>query len=154
MADSCIEQTPDLVGAQDVRVLSALAIDGFTAFGTALAEAEAIAPPGREIEEQAVAYVRFTVASPGRFRLMFGSRRVAPGSDLTAAKAQTFHALQVQAGRTSSPTDDVHALAVAYWSLAHGLAVLVLDGRFQEELGGDQDAEVRRVAAMFLTHCP
>ncbi len=79
-------------------LLSALAVDGFTAFGEALAGAEAIAPSGREIEEQAVAYVRFAVAAPGRFRLMFGPRRVEPGSDLAAAKAQTFHALQVQAG--------------------------------------------------------
>ncbi len=132
-------------------LLSALAVDGFIAFGEALAGVEAIAPSGREIEEQAVAYVRFAVAAPERFRLMFGPRRVEPGSDLAAAKAQTFHALQVQTGRTSSPTDDVRALAVGYWSFAHGLAVLFLDGRVQEELAGDQDAVVRRVAATLLS---
>ncbi len=134
-------------------LLSALAVDGFTAFGEALAGAEEVAPSGREIEEQAVAYVRFAVAAPGRFRLMFGSRRVEPGSDLAAVKAQMFHTLQVQAERTSSPTDDVRALAVGYWSFAHGLAMLFLDGRVHEELEGDQDAVVRRVAAMLLRRC-
>lgn len=134
-------------------LLSALAVDGFVAFGQALAEAEAIAPSGREIEEQAVAYVRFAVAAPARFRLMFGPRRVEPGSDLAVAKTKTFHALQVQAGRTPSPTDDVRALAVGYWSFAHGLAMLFIDGRVQEELEGERDAVVRRVAATLLSRC-
>ncbi len=134
-------------------LLSALAVDGFAAFGEALAGAEAIAPSGREIEEQVVAYVRFAVAAPGRFRLMFGPRRVEPGSDLAAVKAQTFHTLQVQAQRTSSSTDDVRALAIGYWSFAHGLAMLFLDGRVQEELEDDQEAVVRRVATTLLTRC-
>ena len=134
-------------------LLSALAADGFVAFGKVLSGAEAVAPPGQEIEEQAVAYVRFAVAAPGRFRLMFGPRRIEPGSDLAAAKAQTFHALQIQAARTASSTDDVRALAVGYWSFAHGLAMLFLDGRAQEELEGDQDVVVRRVAAMLLRRC-
>ena len=132
---------------------AAPAVVGYTAFGEALAEAEAIASPGREIEEQAVAYVRFAVTAPGRFRLMFGPRGTEPESDLAAAKARTFHALQVQAGRTLPPTDDVQALAVGYWSFAHGLAMLFLDGRVQEELDGDQDTVVRRVAATFLSRC-
>ena len=59
--------------------------------------------------------------------------------------------LQVQAERMASPTDDVRALAVGWWSFAHGLAVLFLDRRVQEELKGDQDAVVRRVAATFLS---
>lgn len=140
--------------ADKEALLAALAVDGFVAFGQALAEAEAVAPSGREIEEQAVAYVRFAVAAPGRFRLMFGPRRVEPGSDLAAAKARTFQALQARAAQASSPTDDVPALAVGYWSFAHGLAVLFLDGRVQEELKGDQEAVVRRVAAMILKRYP
>ena len=140
--------------ADKEALLSALAVDGFAAFGHALAEAKAVALPGREIEEQAVAYVRFAVAAPGRFQLMFGPRRVEPGSDLAAAKARTSQALLVQAGRAASPTDDVPALAVGYWAFAHGLAVLFLDGRVQYELEGDQEAVVRRVAAMILKRSP
>ena len=39
------------------------------------------------------------------------------------------------------------ALALGHWSFAHGLAMLLLDGRVHEELSNDGDASVRRIAA-------
>ena len=136
--------------ADKEALLSALAADAFRAFGEALAAADVTATPGREIEEQAVAYVRFARAAPGRFRLMFGPRRVEPEDDLTAAKAFAFGFLRGAAERAATTNEDVRALALGYWSFAHGLAVLLLDDRLHEELSGSGDASVRRIATALL----
>ena len=136
--------------ADKEALLSALAADAFRAFGEALAAADATATPGREIEEQAVAYVRFARAAPGRFRLMFGPRRVEPEDDLTAARAFAFGFLRGAAERAATPNADVRALALGYWSFAHGLAVLLLDDRLHEELSGGGDASVRRIVTALL----
>ena len=140
--------------ADKEALLSALAADAFWAFGAVLAEADDGAATGHAIEEQAVAYVRFARAAPGRFRLMFGRRRVQPEDDLAAAKAFAFAALRAATERIAAPGDDVRALALGHWSFAHGLAVLLLDGRVHEELSTDGDASVRRIATALLGPAP
>lgn len=137
--------------ADKEALLSALATEGFRAFAATLAAAEQAAPPGHEIEEQAVAYVRFALAAPGRFRLMFGSRRPAREGDLAVAKAAAFGTLQARVDRQQAAGADGRALAVGCWSLAHGLAVLLLDGLARDEIDGEDDEViVRRVAAALL----
>ena len=134
-------------------LLAALAVEAFVAFGRALAAADSAAAPGRELEEQAIAYVRFALAAPGRFRLMFSVRFVAPPEELVAAKQAAFGVLKARVDRRASPGDDRQAQAVGYWSLAHGLAVLSLDDRISDELDdlkGDEDEIVRRVSAAML----
>ena len=88
--------------------------------------------------------IRFARAAPGRFRLMFGPRRVTRGDDLTAAMARAFAILRAGVEQVMSPGEDARALAVGYWSFAHGLAVLLIDGRINEELSSDGDASTRR----------
>ena len=136
-------------------LLSTLATEGFQAFTEALALAEKTASPGCHIEEQSVAYVRFALTAPGRFRLMFGPRHVAPDGDLAVAKAAAFGVLQARIVKEAAPGDDTRALAVGCWSFAHGLAVLFLDGRVRDELDDTVDPEddqiVRRVAAALLS---
>lgn len=93
-------------------LLDALAEEGF-----ALLAGELRGKPWRE---QAVAYVRFALASPERFRLMFARpvpdalRRVVEGD----------------------------AVAQATWAMVHGLTHLVLSGHFA---GEDPEALVRRM---------
>ena len=140
--------------ADKEALLSALAADAFRAFAEALLEADDAAAPGHAIEEQAVAYVRFARAAPGRFRLMFGRRRVQPEDDLAAAKASAFAALRAATERVAAPGDDVRALALGHWSFAHGLAMLLLDGRVHDELSNDGDASVRRIASALLGSAP
>lgn len=74
------------------------------------------------------AYVRFALANPGLFRLAYaGNEAVHRGlhqgdlaGDLLMANARRFaHGDEVQAQR----------LALQAWSVAHGLAMLMLDGR-------------------------
>lgn len=138
--------------ADKEALLSALAAEGFRAFAAALAAAERAAVPGREIEEQAVAYVRFALAAPGRFRLMFGPRRPTREGELAVAKAAAFATLQARVNQQGGGDADRRALAVGCWSFAHGLAVLFMDGPVWDEIDGERDIDdtVRRVTAALL----
>ena len=131
-------------------LLVALAAKGFEALGDALAAADATAEPGRQLEAQGIAFVRFALAAPERFRLMFGPRRPAVDDELADAKRGAFGLLVGAVERVSGLGDDVPARAVGYWSLAHGLATLFLDGRVHDEIDGADDEIIRRVAAATL----
>ena len=131
-------------------LLTALAAEAFKAFGTALAAADLAAETGRELEAQAIAYVRFALEAPGRFQLMFGPRRLVGDDGLIAAKEAAFGVLQARVDLLAGPGDDSRAHAVGYWALAHGLAVLFLDGRVRDELDGTDDEIMQRVASATL----
>ncbi|WP_174279752.1 TetR/AcrR family transcriptional regulator [Sphingomonas bacterium] len=136
--------------ADKEALLTALAAQAFVAFGHALAAADAAAEPGRELEAQAIAYVRFALAAPARFQLMFGPRRYQADDELVAAKRAAFGVLQARVDLNAEPGEDGRARAVGCWSLAHGLAVLFLDGRIRDELDGDDDDIMRRVVRATL----
>lgn len=72
------------------------------------------ASTGRELAE---AYVRFALARPQLFRLMFAARR---WPELEARFAEAF----AEVGKPG---------AAAAWALVHGLALLLLDGHFAGE---------------------
>lgn len=95
-------------------LLAALAEEGFAQLAAEL--------EGRPWREQAVAYVRFAIANPERFRLMF--TRPAP-----------------PALRGLVEGDPV---VQATWAMVHGLTHLILSGQFA---GEDPEALVRRTLA-------
>ena len=95
-------------------LLAALADEGFVRL---VGELE-----GRPWRDQAAAYVRFALANPERFRLMF--TRPVP------------EALQRLVGGD--------AVAQAIWAMVHGLTHLILSGHFA---GEDPEAVVRRTLA-------
>lgn len=99
-------------------LLAELAAEGFRQLGAELA-----AHSGREMGE---AYVRFALAQPARFRLMFGARRKA---------AQETYAAMVSAFRKDGAIADGEKAAAAAWSLVHGLAQLILDGQLSNDPG-------------------
>ena len=95
-------------------LLAALADDGFALLAKEL--------EGKAWREQAVAYVRFALANPERFRLMF--TRPVPGVLRRFVEGD--------------------AAAQATWALVHGLTHLLLAGHFA---GEDPEALVRRTLA-------
>ena len=99
-------------------LLAALAAEGFHMLGEAMR-----GEPGKQMGE---AYVRFALAQPERFRLMFGARRQA---------AQETYATLLSAFRKDGAIADPDKAAAAAWSLVHGLAQLILDGQFKNEPG-------------------
>lgn len=133
------------------ELLSALATQAFTDFGAALAAADAGSTPDHAVEAQSVAYVRFALAAPGRFRLMFGPRRVAPDDALASAKAKAFGVLEDRVARDARRHGDARARAVGLWAMAHGLAVLFLDERIRDEIDGSDEEIVRRVTVAVLS---
>ena len=95
-------------------LLAALAEEGFALLGGDL--------EGKAWREQAVAYVRFALANPERFRLMFTRPVPAALSRLVEGDA----------------------VAQATWAMVHGLTHLLLSGHFA---GEDPEALVRRTLA-------
>lgn len=122
--------------AEKDALLAALALRGFAAFGVAMGEAIA----RRDVTPYVArgrAYIRFALARPGRFRLMFGPllARSAEHPALHAASLQAFEALK-------SDTAD-KAAALRAWGMVHGLAHLLLDRAIPDE--GDVDALIDRL---------
>lgn len=117
-------------------LLAALAVRGFREFGQALSEAAA-RDPANELHARGRAYIRFALARPGRFRLMFGPllARVVPHSpELAEASGRTFAALESAAGTTDE--------ALRRWGMVHGLAHLLLDGAIKTD---DVDETIDRL---------
>lgn len=116
-------------------LLTALALEGLQRLGAAqrLAEEQAgggdagFAATGR-------AYVRFALANPALFRLVFASPVLASSkaADTLGSEAGTL----LQANATASAArngGEASVRAVQAWALVHGLAMLMLDGQIPED---------------------
>lgn len=122
------------LGYRDLaRYIAAVADDGET--------------PREKLRVQAAAYVRFALAFPGRFLLMFRKdlvNRSAPG--YVAATGEAFGGLMQTAravyGVAHLPPTDPEALAAMFaaWSTMHGIAHLAIERKFPWP-GGAQDAD-------------
>jgi AcrR family transcriptional regulator len=106
-------------------LLAALAAEGFSQLSKALGNRA-----GRELGE---AYVRFALAHPQRFRLMFGGQVALDKYPELHAQAQATHE-RLTAAFAGLGAEAKFAAAAA-WSLVHGLAHLILDGHFENEEG-------------------
>ncbi len=110
-------------------LLAAVAAEGFREFTATLVASIA---DGRPFAMMGRTYVEFALAHPGLFRLMFSPliRERDQHPELAEAAQCAFAALRAAAsrgrGRGSCVGDET--TAVAAWSLAHGLAHLLLDG--------------------------
>lgn len=115
-------------------LLSDLAATGFIRFHERLqAEAEAAGPHPRAcVVGLCRGYVDFARDSPGLFQLMFRSGRLDWSRPALAAAGAGAFALLINQGDEEPPAkfDAAHLVAAtARWSLAHGLAMLLIDGR-------------------------
>lgn len=92
------------------------------------------------------AYLEFAAAEPAIYRLMFGPElRKADHPQLAAAGFRALDAVRtaIEALDIARPAT---AEAMAAWSLAHGLALLILDGRIEFEPGVDEPIDHRALA--------
>jgi AcrR family transcriptional regulator len=110
-------------------LLAAIAERGFDGLTAAMQAAEGSTPRDQLIGI-CEAYVAFAVQHPTRFRLMFGPllAHKEPYPGLQQAAHRAFFVLQ-QSAETVSPSDAM-PLALAGWSLAHGLAHLSIHAVF------------------------
>jgi AcrR family transcriptional regulator len=117
--------------------LKALAAEGYDQ----LAREQAAAAQGKGREAFAAsgrAYVRFAVANPGLFRLIFTSASATPPK-LAEERAGSAggelvrHVAGVLGGSASETEQKI--LAYRSWSLVHGLAMLILDRQIDQSEG-------------------
>jgi AcrR family transcriptional regulator len=114
------------------ELLAGVAERAFLNLGDAMsAAASAASGPRAALLDIGEAYVRVALAHPARFRLMFGPTLAAKEAHagLKAAAERAFGVL-LAAARAHDRKRGVE-LALAGWSLAHGVANLAIDGAFQ-----------------------
>lgn len=107
-------------------LLTAVAAAGLERLGQAQRTAFAAAGGGADgFNATGVAYVRFALDHPALFRLVFAQ----PVADAmgTTNEAMTF--LLANASALAPAGTDAAVFALQAWSLAHGLALLMLDGQ-------------------------
>ena len=131
--------------ADKPALLAAVGREGFRLLRLALTGAWTQHGRGRAgFEAMGLAYVRFAVAHPAHYRVMFGGFIESCAKDdafVDEAKAAfdvLVHALveQQQAGLVRS--DDPLLLARLIWSMVHGIAMLAIDGQLR---GTDEHGE-------------
>ena len=129
-------------------LLAAVAERGFVELAKQMMEIwSRSAAPAERFRALGVGYVHFAVAHPSYLRVMFGSevsdKAVHPA--LEAAATHTFGLLVQaitecqEAGQVRS--GDAQTLAVAAWSIVHGLAALLIDGKLKRYAGSPAAAE-------------
>jgi AcrR family transcriptional regulator len=127
-------------------LLAALAAEGFGMLGQAQREA-AEAGGLRAMGE---AYVRFALAHPQRFRLMFGGQiSFERHPQLFDVATQAFASLSGALSARVPEAQGAGDSSIAAWALVHGLAELLLGGRVPgaAKRGRDDDLFVREVLA-------
>ena len=129
---------------KDARgLLTAVAAEAFQAFGDALAAAGGEDPLAR-VRAQGIAYVRFALAHPARFDLLW-RKSLIDHTDLAykAAGDRAFRILDDAVrgpGTAKEGWGDDQAPSIAAWSIVHGFARLALDGVFGTEPGAAERA--------------
>ncbi len=138
-------------------LVEAVVVECFHALTQALREAIlASSTPVERLSILGQAYVRFALEHAGAFRLMYRPERshssmpekpeyFANSSLIDEAANATYQILTdaIMACQEAGfiPAGDPGLLALAAWSTAHGLAVLILDGSLADKLQGAQSAE-------------
>jgi AcrR family transcriptional regulator len=103
------------------------------------------------------AYVRFALARPGRYQIMFGrdilNRDLHP--ELCSAADRAFASLQreielAQEGGIVRTDSAAAVLAAGVWAVVHGLADLLLSGRLNDVADGDAQALQAQLGLMMF----
>ncbi|MFF0560647.1 TetR/AcrR family transcriptional regulator [Streptomyces sp. NPDC004266] len=130
-------------------LLTAIATEGYELLAAALADPEHGSPA---LRERGVRYVRFAVAHPAHFQVMFRPELLrADDPDLLAAKERA--SAELRAGVADLPdVPDARQAGIAAWSLAHGFATLLLTHNVTAAIG-DRDPEeyFRSLAGLLFT---
>lgn len=132
-------------------IFQAIALEGFEMLASSLG-----ASGSPEVEPSVMLcerYVDFAIAHKGHFRVMFRTDLCAMDESpaLKQAGDNAFQALLdevTQMVGAGASIEDIRVQATAMWSLAHGLATLLIDGPLEHKIGqvADRRELVRAVA--------
>lgn len=117
-----------------LALMTALAREGLDRLAAAQhAAADAVGGGSAAFAATGRAYVRFALANPALFRLIFASPLLqAARADKGTINSEAYSFLRTNAARATSDlpeSEAAHIAAVHAWALVHGLAMLMLDGQ-------------------------
>ena len=146
-------------------LLSEVALRGFRDFGDALdaADRRGGEDPRARLLGQGDAYVKFAMANPARFQLMFRNGLfdyAYPGLADAGMRAQSILARAVHAAYgipDDQPlTPDANGFLLATWSIVHGFAHLALGGEFDwsAKARGGKRQIIESFLPLTLAHLP
>ena len=124
-------------------IFQAIALEGFTMFAATLRAAEQrgdIDPSSALLES----YVDFALDHIGHFRVMFRAdlTGISENPELARVADESFDVLVDHVEGVLGPKASVEQIrdrVVAMWSMAHGLATLLIDGPLEHKVGGITD---------------
>jgi len=146
--------------ANKEALLAAVAEAGFSDLAAAMeGMRRRIKDPDRRLREIGVAYVRFAVAHPAHFRIMFGPEIAdkAAHPALKEAAKQAFGLLVsvITDARRGGQVrgSGVEEMTVAAWALVHGLSALLIDRQLERHGHSAREVETlaRRVTRLLQT---
>lgn len=113
-------------------LLAALAAEGTVKLGQAQRLAsEAVGDDSTRFAETGRAYVRFALSHPALFRLMFAHSKAMLDPFPTDSEASRM--LHANASALAGSPENARRLEVQAWAVAHGLAMLMLDGHLKPD---------------------
>jgi len=127
-------------------IFTAIATDGYRLMREATSQA---AIGGNALLQGGIAYVGFALTHRAHFEVMFRPElHRTDDPELTAARDSAFDVMHraVEAALDGSDPGDIQGTTTAAWSVAHGFAVLWLNGNLPPELTEDPDAVASLVA--------
>ncbi|NMO02662.1 TetR/AcrR family transcriptional regulator [Gordonia sp. TBRC 11910] len=139
--------------ADRAAILSAVATVGYQEL---LADLIAASPDPSTIDDLAdiaIAYVRFALKKPGLFRAMFTEQCDITSPDRVTAVAEITTYLHTMVTKVR-PASDSGSMAIAMWSLVHGLAFLFLDGKLDSSSDDAVETQIRGVVATLTASVP
>ena len=139
--------------ADKEALLAAVAEYGFQQLAGRLAAATAAAAdPRAGLGALGVAYVVFARDEPSLFKLMFGpaieQKSVHPSLDDAGGACFNILRQAVEAAKFFDGDRDLEDVSLACWSLVHGLASLIVDGRLAAEGAGPAEAIAARLTGL------
>lgn len=117
------------------ELLAELAADGYAGLADAMEDAMEDAAPGDWLKTSGEAYVRFGVANPERYRMMFASRLMTEDCpERLRTESTRAYLLLLRAAYQRDPDGDpaqyrLGVSELAAWSIVHGAVMLWLDGQ-------------------------
>lgn len=133
---------------------SALAAEGLRGLKATLIASGPMPTSADQLANLGIAYVRFALRRPALFRLMFGHECDDANDQRVQAAADLHQLLAVVMHQVFPDHQDAAALASAGWALAHGLALLHLDGKMHASSPDEVDSHVRGAFTAVLSIQP
>ena len=136
-------------------LLAALATRGFEKLRKRTARrSEKIKAPDKKLAAQAEAYLQFSLENAGLYRIMFATGVDTEAHPALHAASRASYAILQSAVAEALPTYSLaerDKRALAAWSIVHGLASLLSEGRLANDIAADKSPKaLAKIAANLI----